>query len=208
MGSLYTIGHSTANMDFFIHLLRLYQIDCLFDVRSTPYSKYASHFNKEALEAVLKKNDIRYVYMGTYLGARQNNKLLYDKNGILDFEKVRSGNDFIIRMKSIEKGIIQGHNITLMCTEKDPFDCHRAIMIARGFELDNVNVNHILHDETLLSQKQLNERMLKHFFPERDQPVLNFFDEPEKSDREYLIEAYRKRNQQIGYHLSDCKELT
>lgn len=208
MGKLYTIGHSTAKIEFFLSLLFCYGVDCLLDVRSTPYSKFADQFNKEILAAVLDSHNIRYVYMGIHFGARQNNRTLYDNDGILDFEKVRASDIFNVRMKSIEKGLAQGHNIALMCTEKDPFDCHRAIMIARGFELDKINVSHILHDRQLLSQQQLNERLLDHFFPDRNQSVLNFYGDNEKTDQEYLIEAYRKRNKQIGYNLSSGYEGT
>ena len=201
MGNLYTIGHSTVEIDFFLHLLHLHDIDCVFDVRSTPYSKYASQYNKDVIGSILKNNGIRYVYMGTYFGARQEDWSLYDDDGILDFEKVRASEAFNIRMKSVERGLDQGHNIALMCTEKDPFDCHRAIMVGRGFELDNIQVNHILQNGKLQSQQELNERLLDCFFPDRGQLSLNFNDEKEKSDQECLVEAYQKRNKQIGYHI-------
>lgn len=208
LGNLYTIGHSTVKEDFFLHLLKMYEIDCLFDVRSTPYSRYAQQFDKELLTVFLKQNSIRYVYMGRYFGARQDNPILYDNEGILDFEKVRAMEAFITRMKSVEKGLSEGHNIALMCTEKDPFDCHRAIMVARAFELDGISVNHILHDNKLLSQQQLNERLLNLYFPDRKQLVLNFSGDKEKTDCERLVEAYRMRNKQIGYHLgTDYEEV-
>ena len=43
---------------------------------------------------------------------------------------------------------------------------------------------------------------LDYFFPKRDQLVLNFGEIQEKTDDEYLNEAYRRRNKQIGYRLS------
>lgn len=199
MGNLYTIGHSTVNMDFFLNLLKKYKVDYLFDVRSIPYSKYARQFNRETLANVLKRNGIEYVYMGTYFGARQVDCTLYDNEGVLDFEKVRDTDQFKLRLKSTKRGLAKGHNIVLMCAEKDPFDCHRAIMLARGFEIDGTDVKHILHDGSILSQKDFNKRLLEYFFPNRKQSVLNFYGENEKSEQEYLLEAYRLRNKQIGY---------
>lgn len=201
MGNLYTIGHSNVEMDFFLSLLKRYNVDCLLDVRSVPYSKFANQFNRYSLQRNVTNNNIRYIYMGNYLGARQDNRNFYDNDGILDFEKVRAGENFNIMLKNIEKRLNENHNIALMCAEKDPFNCHRAIMVARGFELDNVDVKHILHTEEILTQEELNHRLLNHFFPHRDQLTLNFDGVDEKTDKEYLLDAYRKRNKEIGYNL-------
>lgn len=202
MGNLYTIGHSTVSLEYFLKLLKKYNIDYLFDVRSVPYSKYASQFNKDEIMNALECIGINYVYMGKYFGARQEDITLYSEDGILDFDKVRESYEFRLRVDSTKRGLQQGHNIAMMCTEKDPFDCHRSIMIARAFELDGILVNHITHSEQLLSQENLNKRLLDYFFPNRDQLVLNFGEIQEKTDDEYLNEAYRRRNKQIGYRLS------
>ena len=53
MGLLYTIGHSRYEFEYFANLLKKYEINCLLDVRSTPYSKYAETFNKEQLDSLL-----------------------------------------------------------------------------------------------------------------------------------------------------------
>lgn len=201
MGNLYTIGHSTLKLDDFFQLLHIHNINYVLDVRSIPYSKYANQFDREILSSFLRHKKIHYVYMGTHFGARQENQALYDQDGILDFEKVRADDAFQIRIKNVEKGLTEGYNIALMCSEKDPFNCHRAIMVARGFELDNIKVNHILHDGTLLSQNDLNERLLNFFFPNRNQLCLEIDGASELNNTDYLVEAYRKRNKQIGYHL-------
>jgi DNA gyrase subunit B len=50
---IYTIGHSNHKPEKFIKLLEDNLIDCIVDVRSTPYSQWASFANRENLEKLL-----------------------------------------------------------------------------------------------------------------------------------------------------------
>ena len=196
---LYTIGHSTNTIEYFVKLLKKYEIDYLLDVRSVPYSKYMPQFNKENIREELKRESITYFHMGKYFGARQEDDTLYHDEGYLDFDKVRAGKLFQIGMKNVEKGLAEGHNIDFMCTEKDPMDCHRTIMVARGFELDGVEVKHILKDGNLETQEELNNRLLAHYFPKYEQLDIFSYTQKEESKEERLIQAYRIRNKELGY---------
>lgn len=197
---LFTIGHSIHELDEFVLLLSQYKIDYVLDVRSTPYSNYAENYNREILDKYLPQHKIHYSYMGTYFGARQENKTLYSQEGYLDFEKVRSTSLFLKGVDNVKKGLSQGHNIALMCTEKDPFDCHRAIMVARGFELEGSDIKHILFDGSLMDQKELDNRLLDKYFPNRNQLTIFDYDKPQ-DEEELLKQAYIMRNKEIGYHL-------
>lgn len=202
--SLFTIGHTDHSHERFIELLKMHNINYVLDVRSTPYSKFTDQFNREVIADVLKKNGISYTYMGKHFGARQEDKSLYTEDGYLDFEKTRQTDLFISGVNNVIKGINQGNNITLMCTEKDPFDCHRTIMVSRGFELAGIDVQHIHEDGHLESQDDINQRLLKNL--EKKQKVDIFqtsLFEPQKSVEEWLIEAYRLRNSEIGYHIQE-----
>lgn len=206
MGSLYTIGHSQHKIDYFVGLLRKYNINFILDVRSTPYSKYAEQFNKEYLKNRLQNAGLKYYFMGTYFGARPDDRNLYCDEGYLDFERVRKSSQFLKGFNSVIKGLEQGNNIALMCTEKDPFDCHRAIMVSRAFDLANIEVNHVLEDGELQSQTKLNERLLNKYYPDMAQITLfDYLDMKEESD--YLGMAYEQRNKEIGYRLEDKKEM-
>jgi uncharacterized protein (DUF488 family) len=68
MNPLYTIGHSTHEIDRFIQLLQMYSISVLCDVRSSPYSRYNPQFNRENIRADLMRRKIAYVYLGRELG--------------------------------------------------------------------------------------------------------------------------------------------
>lgn len=206
MGNLYTIGHSLHKIDCFLGLLREYEINYILDVRSTPYSKYAEQFNKENLEKELQNARLKYYFMGTYFGARPKDKNLYCDEGYLDFERVRKSSQFEIGFNSVIKGLNQGNNIALMCTEKDPLDCHRAIMVSRAFDLADIEVEHILEDGKLQSQTELNERLLNKYYPDRNQ--INLFDYLDmKEEFDYLSMAYEQRNKEIGYRIENKREM-
>ncbi|MEI9912326.1 MAG: DUF488 domain-containing protein [Bacteroidota bacterium] len=59
---IYTVGHSTHQLDYFIKLLQEYSVNCLVDVRSVPASSYNPQYNKEPLSNFLKKNGITYLH--------------------------------------------------------------------------------------------------------------------------------------------------
>lgn len=206
MGLLYTIGHSQHEFEYFLSLLKKYNINYLLDVRSTPYSKYAITYNKEHISSLLFSHGINYSFMGKYFGARPDNIELYCEEGYLDFEKVSHSDLFIKGMNNVIMGLEKGNNISLMCTEKDPLDCHRAIMVARAFSLKGIDVKHILCNGKLQTQQELDERLLNKYFPNRAQlSLFNYNDVT--NDEESIKLAYKERNKEIGYHLRQ-KEIT
>ena len=94
METLYTIGHSTYDQKYFIDLLKKYKINCVVDVRSTPYSKYAEQYNTDNINYALNKEGIKYLYMGKEFGARRNDRSLYDPDGKLNFDRTIESVDF------------------------------------------------------------------------------------------------------------------
>lgn len=187
--ALYTIGHSTHTIGRFRELLAAHHITHVLDVRAVPFSQHAPQFNGDVMPETL--GGITYFPMGSYFGARPDAAYLYSLEGIVDFERVRCSARFRKGVKSVLRGLAQHNNIALMCAEKDPLCCHRAILVARAFELQNVDVQHILEDGRLLSQSQLNARLLNQYYPQSD----SFMD----SSAALLESAYRKQNARIGY---------
>lgn len=206
MGELFTIGHSQYRISYFISLLDKYQIDYILDVRSVPYSKYAEQYNKENINRELKMARIKYSFMGKYFGARPQNIEFYNNEGYLDFERVRKSKDFNKGIENVVLGLNQGHRIALMCTEKEPVDCHRAILVARAFEMQKIYAKHILPNGEILTQQQLNEQLLQKYFPDREQLSLFTYGK-QMSEEEYLAEAYKKRNSEIGYCIDSNKKV-
>lgn len=197
MNKIFTIGHSQHRKDYFLDMLRTYDINYIIDVRSIPFSKHAPNYNKDILKASLISNKINYAFMGEYFGARPKSVDLYSEKGYLDFNKVKNSKPFLIGVKNVLKGIELGNRIALMCTEKDPIECHRAILVANAFYERGIDVEHILSNKTLQNHNILNKRLIDIYFPERNQ--ISFFDNENLSEKECLIEAYKKQNEKIGY---------
>jgi len=204
----YTIGHSTHTLEKFVDLLNEHSINCIVDVRSTPYSERAPQFNRENLKKELKTKKIYYLHFGREFGARRPDKSLYDiTDGILDFEKVMETEIFKSGIERIKVGLDKGIKIALMCSEKDPFKCHRFVLVSRGLELEGVSVSHILadkneDDKNIIKNSELEEKLLEKKYLGRDYRQQGLFDKKKKLEKlkeEALIEGYRKRNKEIGY---------
>lgn len=198
---LFTIGHSVYDTYYFINLIKIYNINCIVDVRSIPYSKYSRQYNKDVIKNILKKNNIVYIYMGAEFGARRESKELYSKEGYLDFEKVVYDNDFLKGVERIKNGLQKGYNIAFMCTEKEPEDCHRCILIGRYFNDIGYQVINIIDEKNYKTQNVIEQDLLNEYFPERNQ--ISLIPDLNKSDEELIRDAYKLKNKKIGYRLED-----
>lgn len=201
-GTIYTIGYAGFSRDIFIQELKKYAISVLIDVRSSPFSSFHSEYNKDILEAALTKNNIYYRNYAKEFGARQDNLDLYASDGYLDFEKVAQSDDFQNGLSKLCNSIKQGYIPALMCAEINPFDCHRAILVSRAFYEYGCNVVHILPEGRTYSQSDLNKTLLDKYFPGRNQ--LSFFENA--GEDKLLREAYKKRNAEIAYKITEGDE--
>ncbi len=142
---IYTIGHSNHSIEFFIELLRRFDIEVLVDVRSYPYSKYVPHFNRENLNPVLEDAGIEYVYMGNLLGGLYTlgkRKELLKPDGKIDWKKVREQDFFKEGMDKLIK-LAEDRTVAVMCAEENPLRCHRFFLISPALVEQGVEVLHI-----------------------------------------------------------------
>ena len=68
---IFTIGHSTHELERFVELLKQHRIGAVADVRSMPYSRWQPQFNRDKLSVALKADGIAYVFLGKELGAEE-----------------------------------------------------------------------------------------------------------------------------------------
>ncbi|MFN3480124.1 MAG: DUF488 family protein [Thermodesulfovibrionales bacterium] len=139
--TLYTIGHSNMDIDNFVQLLVSANIEVLVDVRSSPYSKYASQFNKGQLIKVIKANGIKYVYLGDLLGGKPSDKSCYINNEP-NYDLIRKKEFYQRGLDRLMNGIAQYH-VAILCSEEDPLKCHRRNLIAKDMHVRGVKVLHI-----------------------------------------------------------------
>ncbi len=162
MSQIFTIGHSTDTIESFIEYLKHYQIDTIVDVRSIPYSRFANQFNKEQLSDSLKKKNIVYIPMGNNLGARYEEKELLFEDGKVDFSKVVITKRFQEGIYRVETGIKKGYKIALMCSEKNPIECHRFSLISNYLHKKGYVVNHIVGKD-IFEHKLLENKLLDYY---------------------------------------------
>lgn len=162
MNKIFTIGHSTDSVDFFFSLLMNNGVDTVVDVRSVPYSRFASQFNKDLLSVFLKNKNINYISMGNQLGARYEDKELLFADGKVDFSKVIKTKLFQSGIMRIETGIEKGLKIALMCSEKNPLECHRFSLISHYLHEKKHAINHIVN-EGVFDHENLEEKLLDYY---------------------------------------------
>ena len=161
--TVYTVGHSSHQLDFFLELIKTFEINCIVDVRSIPASAYNPQYNQDLFKNFLKNNHITYLHFAEEFGAKQTDHDLLDNDGKLDFEKVRKTRLFNYGLERIWHGIDKGFRIALMCSESEPLDCHRFSMVSIGFENDGFEVKHILKDKSVKTNLELEKELLKKY---------------------------------------------
>ncbi len=193
---VFSIGHSTRKIDYFISLLNKFGINCVIDVRSSPYSRIAPQYNKFSLSSVLKEYKIICLHFGKEFGARHTKSSLLDEDGKVDFDKVRETTEFKHGVQRLKNGLDRGYKIALMCSEANPFDCHRFTMISYQLVKEGMHVNHILQNGKSVDNSELEGWLLKKYH-RKLQHQSSFF---EVVTRDTQLEiAYRLRGKDIAY---------
>lgn len=205
---IYTIGHSNYSIDRFLDMLNCHNVNCVVDIRGTPYSKYNIQYNKETIYHTLTSKGYIYIYMGKEFAAQRADKSLYTEEGYVDFEKVVYDKDFLSGIDRLKVGCNKGYRIALMGAKQDPITCHRCILLGRILGKYGFNVKHILDDYKLASQEELEKRLLKKYYAGGDQISFDRYLKDDLSEsEEYLIrECYRKGNKEIGYRVEKIKD--
>lgn len=186
---IYTIGHSTHSTEQFLNLLRRHSITAVADVRTLPYSRHYPQFNRESLKQELRSNGISYVFLGKELGGRPSERRFYCE-GVADYEKMAQTADFGKGIDRVLEGAAK-YRIALMCSERDPLDCHRCLLVSRALAHRGVNVTHILDNGYAANQDEIEDRLLK----VSGRNVDDFF--APRSER--LAVAYRERARKVAF---------
>lgn len=196
---IYTIGHSNYTIEKLINMLRKFNIDCVVDIRGIPYSKYNIQFDKETIRYLLTKAGFKYIYMGEEFGAnRLLGKESYNNEGFADFDKVIKEKPFKKGIERLKVGCNKGYKIVLLGAMQDPLRCHRSILLGRELINNGFEVKHILDDYLVINQEEIERRLLKKYYPNRNQISMDELLGLQKSEEELIVESYKKANREIG----------
>ena len=155
---LFSIGHSNIPADRFIAMQRAAGVNVIADVRSTPFSRFCPWFSAKNLAPLLAKAGIGYAAYGVELGGRPNDPVLY-RDGIADFEAMARQADFQIGLDRLVAEAARSR-LCMMCSEREPLECHRCLLIARALAARGLSVGHILHDGNIEPHAVTEQRLL------------------------------------------------
>lgn len=144
---IFSIGHSNHLIDKFLSLLESSEINMVVDVRSAPFSRMFPQFNQETLKKSLSDNSIGYLFLGDQIGGRSNDPDDYVDGQVL-YKALANKEAFKTGMERLKEGSAK-YRIALMCSEKEPLDCHRTLLVSQALASSDIVVGHIHADGTV-----------------------------------------------------------
>jgi len=161
--TVYTIGHSTHELNDFIDILKHYGIELLIDIRSVPRSRHTPQFNSDTLDKKLKKHTIAYQHLADLGGLRHTTK---DSPNLGWHNTSFRGFADYMQTKEFENGIIkllklaERKTAALMCAEAVPWRCHRSMigdaLLVRNIKVVDIFDKNKTQDETLTDFAKVN----------------------------------------------------
>ncbi|MCC7372162.1 MAG: DUF488 domain-containing protein [Chloroflexi bacterium] len=145
MHRILTVGHSNHPVERLLALLQQHGIQVLVDVRSQPYSRFATQFNRETLDPTVTAAGLRYLFMGEELGGRQLGRIISTPERIEAYPQVAAASGFQHGIERILTGA-QAYRIALLCAEEDPTECHRRVWVTRALLERGAEVAHLRGD--------------------------------------------------------------
>ncbi len=156
---LLSVGHSNHDAESFLQLLHGAGVTLVADVRSRPFSGRWPHFNRPELERALNEAGIAYVFLGDELGGRPAAADLYTAEGQADYERMRQTPEF---RAGLDRLMREGERqkVALLCSEADPLDCHRGLMIAPALVERGLMPGHLRRDGSVETTAEMERRLL------------------------------------------------
>lgn len=130
--TVYTIGHSARPIDELIETLAASRIEILVDVRAFPRSRRHPRFNRDALEVALASCGVEYAWRGKALGGFRkpwpdSRHVALREPGFRGFADYMETDAFVDALADL-LSLAQSERLVMMCAERDPSECHRALI--------------------------------------------------------------------------------
>lgn len=154
MTTVLTVGHSNHDLDRFLALLSGAGITALADVRSDPHHSYRDHFAQQPLAAALRQAGIGYVYLGLELGGRPRTAAQQDPDGRARYDLMATEPAFRAALDRVLVGARE-HVVALLCSEEDPTECHRRLLVGRALAEEGVDLRHLRADGSVSDDSAL-----------------------------------------------------
>ena len=161
---LYTIGHSTRSWQEFIHLLLVWKIAELIDVRTVPRSRAFPQFNKARMAAGLRRMGITYTHIKELGGLRHSRKGSTNTGwrnasfrGYADYMQSQECLQALAELNRRRRR----HRVCIMCSEALWWRCHRR-MIADAEAARGIPVRHIMSDRAARPHERTDFAHVRH----------------------------------------------
>jgi uncharacterized protein (DUF488 family) len=194
---LFSIGHSNIPAERFIAMQRAAGVTMIADVRSIPFSRFCPWFSAKNLAPLLASEGIGYAAYGAELGGRPRDPALY-RDGTADYEAMARQADFRAGLDRLVAASAQcraqsSHpgRLCMMCSEREPLECHRCLLVARALAARGLNVGHILQDGAVEPHAATEQRLL--LLDEQGEDLFV------AGQNERLAAAYFRRARTIAY---------
>ena len=141
MIEILTVGHGDLPIERLIGNLRDADVARVVDVRSVPYSRRHPQFNAAAVERAVCEAGIEYEWEPALGGRPSDPALMTD--GKPDYDRMAAEDAF---REAIDRlvGSSEHKRTALMCSEGDPRQCHRWLLVAPALIERGVEVRHLL----------------------------------------------------------------
>jgi uncharacterized protein (DUF488 family) len=206
MDRLFSMGHSNLEFERFVELLRSAGVIAIADVRSQPFSKWLPWTNRPHLEPALADHEIRYHFLGDQLGGRPQSTEVYDLDGRVNYERVRATAAFQRGLDCLAEAL-ENFRLAMLCSEEDPIDCHRGLLIAPAMKERGFAAMHIRGDGSLESQADFEARLIDATGVGSGLLDGLFAASLSTEDRDQILaDAYRVQSQRKAFRLTTEKE--
>lgn len=191
--TIYTIGHSNQTIDMFVDLLNNANIKVVVDVRSSPFSAYVSQFNRGQIEKTLSSAGMEYFYLGQALGGRSNDPQDFSQ-GQVQYEKLSKKPAYEYALDELTNKS-KNSPTAIMCSEKDPIDCHRSLLISESLVDKDIQIKHIHSNGNIESHEKALERLL----------IIHKLNQADlfSTEEERLIKAIKLQEEKVAYRIAE-----
>lgn len=140
--TMFTIGHSTRNLEDFVSLLEAWSTELLADVRTAPRSRHNPQFNAENLAIELPLAGIAYVRLPELGGWRRPHADSHNAGwrhaSFRGYANYMQTDEFRIALSRLS-ALGCEHRLAFMCAEAVPWRCHRSLiadaLVVRGYDV-------------------------------------------------------------------------
>ena len=156
---VFTLGHSSFELDVFLSMLSDHQVELLVDVRSRPQSGRFPQFSQPGLQEAVEAAGVSYLFLGEELGGRPDDPDVYRQDGLVDYRLRRKSYAF---RQGLERVLAEARSrtVALLCAEEDPLECHRFLMICPELVAAGARPVHIRKGSRLETQEEAENRLL------------------------------------------------